>query len=60
MGEARRRGTFEERKAQAIAAGRLVSKRREVLRMKTRKKQALRALMLEALMFSQLPVSRKR
>ena len=60
MGEARRRGTFEERKAQAIAAGRLVSKRREVLRMKTREKQALRALMLEALMFSQLPVSRKR
>lgn len=28
MGEARRRGTFEERKAQAIAAGR-VKKRRE-------------------------------
>jgi len=36
MGEARRRGTFEERKAQAIAAGRLISRRREALRMKTR------------------------
>lgn len=40
MGEAKRRGTFEERKTEAIKNGRLTEVRREAQRQKTRDKQA--------------------
>ena len=40
MGEAKRRGTFEERKAEAIRNGRFTEARREAQRQKTRDKQA--------------------
>lgn len=40
MGEAKRRGTFEERKAEAVRNGRFTEARRKAQRQKTRDKQA--------------------
>lgn len=59
MGQARRRGTYEQRKAEAIAAGRIVEKRRSAARIKRAEKRAMINMVMELLRKSSLGAIRR-
>ena len=51
MGQARNRGTFEQRKAEAIAAGRIVENRRRSAAQKTAiKRKMINQFLVEAML----------
>ena len=58
MGEAKRRGTFEERKAQAIAEGRVKGKATSLLKAPHRKPNPSAALMAAAMVGALIPMRR--